>query len=263
MPTDRWIGRLPLSLLLTAIFVWALAPDLSAEKVSTGDVKTDNVIVEMQGKLKPVKTCRAQVTTRLLLDGEVYVIRDSASYRVPGRLRLERSISDEMRQTILSDGSLLWIHDHSENMVSRVNLSRVYKATDLEADGDQPDPTRPFRGIEWETIRYLKAEALGSELCRAFEASPKMTSVFAELPVVPVKVRILVNQDDGLARQVQYLGPGGEEILTYRFEQVEVNPELDKKVFEFVVPARALVMDATEETIELLKTASGGSGQDR
>ncbi len=255
MSTATAAGRCLRTLFLSAALIGAGTQTLRAEKVSTGDTKTDNVIVELQGKLKPVETCRAQVTTRLTMDGQVYRIKDAASYRVPGRIRLERTIADEMRQTIVADGSLLWVHDHSENVVTRANMSRVYKATSLEADGDQPDPTRPFRGIEWETIRYLKAEALGSDLCRAFEAVPKPTSLFADLPTPPAKVRFLIHQEDGLVRRLQYLDPSGAEILSYLYEKVEVNPKIGEKEFEFVVPYQALVMDTTDDTIELLQAA--------
>ena len=232
-------------------------PGLSyAKKMTTGDTKTNNVIVELQEKLKKVSTCRSRVITRLRVGEEVFEIRDEGSYALPGKIRLERSIAEDMRQTIVVDGSLVWVHDQTENVVTRVNLSRVYKATELEADGDQPDPTRPFRGVQWESIRYQKVEALGIDLCRVFEATPKPMTLVADLSVLPKKVRFLVHPDDGLLRVVQYLGPDGGEIMSYRFEEVEVNPRLEDKVFEFVVPARALVMDATDDTVELLKAAA-------
>lgn len=257
MSPCRWSQQAIRAVVLTVTALAALASDPDAAKMSTGDTETDGVIVSLQEKLKTVATCRADVITRLTLEGEVYTIEDSAMYRVPGRFRLERSIGEDVRQTIVADGSLLWIHDHAENMVSRVNLSRVYKATGLEADGDQPDPTRPFRGVEWTSIRYAGTDSLGGEACQAFEGSPKPISLFAELPVTPDRIRLLVHPEDGLARQAQYLTPDGQEVFAYRFTRVAVNPKLSDDVFEFVVPARALVMDATAETIELLQSASG------
>ncbi|MDA0745316.1 MAG: hypothetical protein O2954_02285 [bacterium] len=223
-----------------------------ADKMSTGDVKTDEVVVALQKKLAEAKACRARVITVFRLDGEEFEILDDLSVRVPGRMHVERLLAGEIRETIVSDGSLLWRYDPEEKMVSRINIARVYRATSIEVDADQPDPLRPFRAMEWKSIRYVEATVEGGENYRVFEAVPTMTLLYADLPVPPVRIRFSIHAGDGLLREIRFYGPEGNEILLQKFEEVVVNPTLDERLFEFVVPVGAHVMDVTDETIELL-----------
>ena len=66
-------------------------PCSAAEKVTTGDVKTDSVLVEVQKRLRAVKTCRAQVVTVFRLMGQQIEVLDTAAYKVPARIRLEKT----------------------------------------------------------------------------------------------------------------------------------------------------------------------------
>ena len=65
-------------------------------------------------------------------------------------------------------------------------------------------------------------------------------------------------QDEATVSDNMKITLNGRE-MAYRFEKVEVNPKLDDKMFEFVVPSKALVMDATDDTIQLLRQASEGT----
>ena len=68
----------------------------------------------------------------------------------------------------------MWTYDREEKIVSKVNLGRVYRITNLEADADQADPLRPFRGLEWTSIRYTADEIFEERPHRVFEAKPKV-----------------------------------------------------------------------------------------
>ncbi len=245
---------------------WAIAgvvvfgvPCSAAEKVTTGDVKTDSVLVEVQKRLRTVKTCRAQVATVFRLMGQQIEVLDTAAYKVPARIRLEKALPGGIRETIVSDGSILWTYDTEEQMASRINLSRVYRATGREADAYQPDATRPFRGLDWKTIRYVGTEPLEGDTLHVFEAVPQVNLLQAELQITLTKVRFSIHPIDGLLRLVRFYDASDSEILSQKFEAVEVNPQLDDRLFEFVIPARAGVLDKTDDVIKLLKPEKSGN----
>ena len=252
-------------LMSTASLVGLLAvvsvPCEAGEKVSTGDTQTDSAIVIVQRKLKRVKTCRAEVITVLNVMDQQMEIRDSAAFQVPGRMYLAKTLPGGLEQTVVSDGGILWIDDPEEKTVVRINLSRVYRATGREADAYQPDPTRPFRGIRWTTIRYVGVEKLEGRAHLVFEAIPEVTLWHAELPVAPVRARFSVNPRDGLLRSFAYLDTSGAEIISQRFDEVELNPTLAPSRFDFVVPANSHIMDRTDSVVELLKAAEAGEAQ--
>ncbi|MDE2998336.1 MAG: hypothetical protein OXU79_04570 [Gemmatimonadota bacterium] len=225
-----------------------------ADKMSTGDAKTDGLMVAIQEKLKSVKTCAFRVRTLLTVEGEQYEILDDVTAQTPARMRVARVLAGRIRQTIVSDGSLMWRYDPEEKIVYRINMARVYRATQVEADADQSNPMRPFRALEWKSIRYSGTDTLKGEILRVFEAAPEVTLLFAELPDPPSRVRFSVHPEDGLVRDVRYFDAEDRELLSRRFEDLNTNVKVDEEQFEFVVPAGVHVMDVTDDIIDLIKT---------
>ena len=238
----------------------AIGGRASADKMSTGDSKTDGLMVAIQEKLKPVKTCETRVRTLLTVEGEQYEILDDITIHAPARMHVARVLAGRIHQTIVSDGSLLWRYDPDEKIVYRINKSRVYRATQVEADADQPNPTRPFRALEWKSIRYSETDTLNGEILRVFEAVPEVSLLYADLPEPPARVRFSVHPEDGLLREVRYYNEKGSELLSRHFETLKINPEVDDNQFEFVVPAGVHVMDITDDIIELIRMTKSGTG---
>lgn len=229
-----------------------------AEKMTTGDAKTDGLMVAIQEKLKSVKTCEFRVRTVLTVEGEQFEILDDVTAQTPARMHVARVLAGRIRQTIVSDGSLMWRYDPEEKIVYRINMARVYRATQLEADADQPNPMRPFRALEWKSIRYTGTDTLKGEIVRVFEAAPEVTLLNAELPDPPARVRFSVHPEDGLVREARYFNGEGKELLSRRFETMKTNVKVDEEQFEFVVPAGVHVMDVTDDVIDLIRTTKSG-----
>ena len=242
---------------LMACCMASAASPAAAEKMSTDDAKTDAVMVALQKRLKKVETCRARMVIQLRIMDQQLEIRGDALFKAPDRMRLDLTLPGDVRQTVVSDGALLWIYNADEEMVARVNRVRVYRESGREADADQPDPTRPFRGLQWKTIRYAGNEPVDGKNLRIFDAVPKPNPTYAQLPSPPTRVRVYIDPQDGLTRLVKIYDASDAEIITQQFTGLEVNPELEDARFEFVVPAGAHVVDMTDDIIELLKQKTG------
>ncbi len=231
-------------------------PGARAEKVSTGDAKTDAMMVNLQKKAAKIRACTARTLMAVQVEGQRIEIRGKGAFRSPGEVRLEKTLPGNVRQTLVFSGGLLWVYDDEERIASRINAARVFKATGQEADGDQADPLRPFRGLQWKTIRYVGDETLDGEIHRLFEATPNVPLLQAQLPAELKKARIYLHPDDGLLRLIRFYDASGNEVLSQEFGAVVANPELDPSRFEFVIPAGAHVIDSTDEIIALLKSAA-------
>ena len=59
---------------------------------------------------------------------------------------------------------------------------------------------------------------------------------------------------DGLLRVARLYDAENIEIIVQVFSDVQGNRELDDKLFEFIVPAGAHPMDATNETIDFFQS---------
>ncbi len=243
-----------------ALCTMAIGGRASANKMSTGDSKTDGLMVAIQEKLKTIKTCETRVRTLLTLEGEQFEIMDDITIQVPVKMHVSRVLAGRIHQTIVSDGSLLWRYDPEEKIVARINKARVYRATQVEADADQPNPTRPFRALEWKSIRYSETDTLKGEILRVFEAVPQVSLLYADLSEPPARVRFSIHPEDGLLREVRYFNAEGRELLSRQFETLKTNVKVDDELFEFVVPARVHVMDITDDIIELIKTTKSNIG---
>jgi len=227
----------------------------SAEKVSTGDRDTDAMVVKMQKASSGIEACVASLSMVFAVSDQEVEIRGRGTFRRPTSYRLEKVLPGGATQVVVCSGGLLWLHDAEEQIVSRVNAARVYQATGQEADTDQADPLRPFRGMVWETIRYTRELEVERPGRRIFEATPDAISLQVQLGVPVVKVRVSLDSTDGLLRTVEHLDSDGNAVVTQRFRDVVANPKLAENAFEFVVPAGVHVMDVTEDVIEMLEAA--------
>ena len=243
------IGRLVLLLVLTVSS--PLIAEDDDNKKTTGHDATDGKMVELQKMSKPLETCTALVSTTIRIGDQEVTVDANGTFQKSSRMRIEESLPGGGGSVTLSDGSYLWMHDRSENMVTRINLARVYQVTEMEADVHQFDPLRPFRGVKWSTIRHTGLDTIEGVVHEAFEAEPLPSILFAQLPSPPTKVLLSVHPGDGLLRRASLFDAGGSEIVVQRFTEVQGNRKLDKKTFEFIVPAGAHPMDATEEMIGL------------
>lgn len=236
--------------LMAVMPVWA---EDDGKKMSTGDDRTDAMMVELQGLSRKIEACVANMTTVIRVMDQEISLQANAAFKRPNLMRIDMVEGEVVLSRRLSDGGLMWNYDKEEKIASKVNLGRVYRITSLEADGDQPDPLRAFRGLEWKTIRYTGQEPLDGELYRVFEATPILNILHAQLPEPPVKVQIYVHAKDGLLRVSNLYNAAGKEILSLRFKNLTVNPKLEDKWFEFLIPAGAHVIDATDDLIEIFK----------
>ena len=236
-----------------------LTTQVSAEndnKMSTGDGKTDEIMVEIQKNAREIATCKAEQTTVIRIMDQELTLNASATFKRPNLMRLDTAQDQVIISQRLSDGGLMWTYDREEKIVSKVNLGRVYRITNLEADADQADPLRPFRGLEWTSIRYTADETFEERPHRVFEAKPKINLLHAQLPVSLVKAHLLINPEDGLLRRIGFFDAENNEIITQTFHNLTINPELKDNWFEFIVPAGAHVIDATDDAIQALKTVN-------
>lgn len=244
---------LPWSFGLVTGFLFLIVNMVVAEEVSTGDSKTDRVIYALQKKYKKVETCTSRLTTTIQMMGKKIQVQQLAAFKSPSRILLETE--GEPKQTTVSNGGLLWIYNAQYKTVNRINLLKFLKSTGCEADVDHPDPTRPFRGLQRKTIRYVGSEFLGEKEHRVFDAVPRISLLQVELPIVLKKIRVYIYPDDGLMRRIEILDAFEKAVIIQQFDEMMVNPRINDSRFEFVVPSGTHVMDVTDDWIELLKSA--------
>lgn len=233
-----------------------LTAQVSAEddkKMTTGDGKTDAVMVEIQKLVREIDRCAGTQTTVIRIQGQELTLRANAAFKRPNLMRLDTVEDTEIIAQRLSDGGLMWTYSRAEKIVSKVNLGRVYRLTALEADADQADPLRPFRGLEWTTIRYTGDEIFDDRPHRVFEAKPKVNLLHAQLPIPLVKAQLTIDAETGLLRATRLFDASDNEIIAQTFHNLTVNPDLKDTKFEFIVPSGAHIIDATDEAIQALK----------
>ncbi|MGA1199399.1 MAG: LolA family protein [Candidatus Latescibacterota bacterium] len=228
----------------------ALADD---KKVSTGDAKTDEALVAVQEKRGDVSVCQARLfTVYKVMDQEIEDVAE-AFFQLPNLMFLGAVDDGKWTPSMISDSGMLWTYDAAEKIVTKFNRGRIYRETNLEVDAYIPDPLRPFRGVVWETIRLHPS----SDKSRyVFEAQLMPNLLSAQLPVALVKTHLTISAKDGLLRTQKVFDTDGNEIVIRRFEDVRLNAKIPDKLFEFVIPSGAHVMDGTGDAVELLKSLS-------
>jgi len=219
------------------------------EGQTTTDTATDSVMVMLQERSELVRSCAADIRTVVTLGDQSVEVRGTGFFRLPNLMRIEKQVAEDAKEVVVSDGSYLWMHDVTENAVTRINLSRVYRSVDIEADLDQFDPLRPFRGVEWESIRHVGSDTVAA--IQIFTATPLPNLLTAQLPTRVDRVELRVGTADGLLHSSTLLDGEGSPVIAQRFTEIR-KEEIDPGRFRFVVPAGAHPMDATAEVIQLL-----------
>jgi outer membrane lipoprotein-sorting protein len=240
---------------LIAILILTTTVSAEDKKVSTGDPKSDALMVEIQKKVRKIDACVAKQTTLIRIMDQEVTLSSNAAFQRPNLMRLDTVQDDVIVSQRLSDGGLMWTYDREEKLATKANLGKIYRITNLEADADQADPLRPFRSLEWETIRYTGDETFEEMPHYIFEATPKTNLLHAQLPQPPVKVKLVVRPKDGLLRIVRFLDASDNEIITQTFHNLTINPKLEAKWFEFIIPSGAHIIDSTNDIIQALKGA--------
>lgn len=220
---------------------------------STGDATTDSVMVELQTLSNTIETCLAGVEMTVTFEGAQVVMTGRGSFAKPGRIRVERSMPDGHEEVMVSSGGTLWIYDVGSKSVSRINLARVLRATTREADFDLFDPLRPFRGVEWTSIRHTGLDTLDGKTLVTFTAKPQPSLLSLELPIEITTARLWVHPSDGLLRFVELMDGSGVAIVAHRFRDVLARVDLPPRTFDFIIPAGAYPLDATADVIELFE----------
>lgn len=220
------------------------------KKVSTGDSKTDAVIVDVQQRRSDMTMCRAKLlTTYKVMDQELQEVSD-AFFKAPNLMFLGVSEGDKWIPSMISDAGTLWTYDAEEKNVTKFNRGRIYRETEFEVDAYIPDPLRPFRGVVWTSIRL--SDASNKEM-HVFDANLKPNLLSAQLPDALVRVRLSLSTQDGLLRLVQAFDASGNEVVVQRFDQVQLDVKVSDQMFEFVIPSGAHVIDGTGDAVMLLK----------
>jgi len=228
----------------------ALADD---KKVSTGDAKTDAALVAVQEKRGDASVCEAKLlTVYKVMDQEIEDVTD-AFFQLPNWMFLGVLDDGKWVPSMISDPGMLWTYDAVEKIVTKFNRGRIYRETNLEVDAYIPDPLRPFRGVVWETIRLHPSSDKNRYV---FEAQLTPNLLSAQLPVMLVKTHLAISTKDGLLRTQQVFDADGNEVVMRRFEDVRLNAKIPDKLFEFVIPTGAHVMDGTGDAVQLLKNLS-------
>lgn len=244
----KWMIRFILGLSLMGGNLWA-----DENKASTGDDKTDAAIVDVQKKRGDTAMCQARLTTLYkVMDQELTETID-AFFKAPGLMFLGVSEDGKWIPSMVSDRGMLWTYDAEEKMVTKFNRGRIYRETQLEVDAYIPDPLRPFRGVVWESIRLKNTADVETYV---FEADLKPNLLSAQLPSALVKALVVVSKKDGLLRTVQAFDAEGNDVVVRRFEDVRLDTKFSDKMFEFVIPSGAHVMDGTGDAVQLLKALS-------
>lgn len=247
--------RFILCALLMSGYAWA-----DAKKISTGDPKTDEAIVDIQVKRAKTTMCQARLRTIYkVMDQEIEEVLDGY-FKAPGLISLGVSQEGKWVPSMVSDVGMLWTYDAEEKTVTKFNRGRVYRETDLEVDAYVLDPLRPFRGVVWESIR-LKNPA--DNATYIFEARLKPNLLSAQLPDGLVTVTLSISSKDGLLRAGQAFDAQGNEVVVRRFEDVRLEPKIPDSIFEFVIPSGTHVIDGTGDAIDLLKSLNPSDEEER
>ncbi len=166
-------------------------------------------------------------------NGEIVRLVGTLLFRRPNQRRLELRLdgSDKPSQLLISDGTVEWQYD----LVDK----KVYK---IPNPPEIPGPHQPFAEGQAATFRFVEQMGTGAEALSRFEATP-LPAVVKDSPIPIQTLRVDVGASDGLVRKLSLLDAQGQEVLSQRYQNVEVNVSFPEGTFTFVKPDDVAVED--------------------
>jgi len=240
--------------------------------VLAAELPRDEVVAEIGKKAAAVRSYQADMAVSISMMGQAMTSKGLMIMRKPDRSYVEMETDMgvmKMKQIMVSDGKWMWIQQPAMNMISKIDMARVTAAAGggagaaagLSGGAGASDLTNPLQMLDKESMKLLRVEDVGGVEVYVFEgAMPKAAQATpqAQMPFMPAKVQVWVAATDGLTRKLVMLDKEGKEAMSQTFSNIVLNKDYPDSQFTFTPPPGAQVMDMTEGTLNMLKSAAGG-----
>ncbi|MFH2137411.1 MAG: redoxin domain-containing protein [Candidatus Omnitrophota bacterium] len=227
---------------------------------------TDETILSVKSGLERVNTFSALLEQYNLLQDPKAKARVQMHYKIPDKFRMEVTLSmseDDpiMKQTMLYDGKLLWqLENAPDGKVINAMKSDVSKETP-----DNAPLTKQFSLIdqfnamlEQYDVTAAKESVLESRPVAVLHMQLKETQKAmisaklntdknpAALKMIPEKMLLYWDIDKKYTSKMEIFNPDGEMITLINYQNVQINPKLDEKIFSYIPSEGVNVMDRSE-----------------
>ena len=142
----------------------------------------------------------------------------------------------------------------------RDNPAQEPPAADTNAKADVaggPAPSPAESNVETDSPKAPPGPAAEKPDSPASPApAPPADKADPTAPLAPAKMELWIGADDGLVRKIVMFDGQGAEMISQSYKNVELNPKVLDKEFEFTPPEGVQVMDMTEQTLNMMKQTS-------
>lgn len=212
----------------------------------------EQVLHEIEARIQDLSSYRA--TFEMIFLEEETVAGEIVFFR-PDKMRMEMIIGDDeqTRQELYSDGKTLWQYLPYYKMASKVDLAMLKEEFPEETAAlveRQSDIQGALAEIDKGEIAYFGLEALDGQSMYVFEGQADAS---CEMELEVTRIKVWISKADGLQRRVEYYSNEDELIYQHRLENVNVNSEIPDEMFHFEPPQDAVVLDATEQSMQAFR----------
>ncbi|OGV73120.1 MAG: hypothetical protein A3K19_19860 [Lentisphaerae bacterium RIFOXYB12_FULL_65_16] len=236
-----------------SVIALLLGSGICAATLFAADPATEKAMADMESKAAEVKTCQADVVSKMKMMNQDLVSRGTVSFKQPGKCTMEFETemgAMKLKQIIVSDGKTMWTHQPMMNMVTKIDLQKAADAVPGAAAGNL---SKPFQGLKRDTISLVGSETLDGVETQVFEATPDAQGAPNNPLPSDGKMKVWLGTADGMVRKVAMADPAGAEVMTQTYSNVKINGDIPDSKFEFTPPEGAQVMDMTEQALKMMK----------
>ena len=229
--------------------------------ICTGE-ETGEIIARVEKKAAAIESYRADLTMTIDMMGKEMTSSGTMIFKKPNKSWME-TVTDigtmNMKQIFVSDGKIAWVYQPVMKMVTKVDLTKVSAEMKNLPGGQQisGDISKPLRGLNEESIAFVRTEKFGGDEVYVFQGSPRETAMKQQVPFVPSRLELWIGADDGLVRKMIVFSEEGKKIMSQSYTNIEKNIKVPDSKFEFTPPEGVQVMDMTEGSINMMKGTSG------
>jgi outer membrane lipoprotein-sorting protein len=228
---------------------------------TAADAAAEKLLADVEQKVAKIQSYQADMAMSMKVMNQAMSTKGKVIFKKPNRSHMDFETdmgAMKMKQTVVSNGKTTWTYQPLMNMVSTIDMEKLAAAGIPGVGQNQGanDLSKPFQGVNRDTITALGTETIDGVETQAFEATPDLSGA-PNMPFKPAKVQMWLGMADGVPRRVVMLDQAGQETMSQTYTNVVLNGEFPDSQFEFTPPANAQVLDMTEGTISMMKQMGG------
>ncbi|MFH0838683.1 MAG: outer membrane lipoprotein-sorting protein [Candidatus Omnitrophota bacterium] len=220
----------------------------------------EEAIRDVETKYSAITSYKVMYRLEVNSQEQSFTSEGAVFFKTPDKVKMESVVmlNGPAKQTIISNGSLMWVYIPGTSGVSKINLDALRRHFGNNYfDYQEPNVCKPFKEVDRDSLKFLGVEQYEGKDVYVFEAAPSKNQIAQGLSPA-AKVTLWISTDTGLEHKTSITDESGNEIMRHIFKDFVINTPINDYEFEFKPSKDVQISDITNDIQAKMKEIVAG-----